>query len=111
MGKMGEMKQTTQKESSREELKNYINQLQQQNKFLMEQAQKRNSEELFKRIDYLFKVIETPQIFIEIDKEFVKEVAIELISILKVQEEPNQVMSQSEAKEGPCDCGCEAPVA
>jgi len=83
-------KPQVQKELSKEELKNVAGQLQQQNKFLMEQIQKFRNDELYKRIDYLFKVIENPQIFLELDKDFVKTVAAEIVTILTITEEPTE---------------------
>lgn len=46
-----------------DELKNVCGQLQQQNAFMREQLLKSRNEELYKRIDYLFKVVENKQAF------------------------------------------------
>ena len=51
------------KKLSYEELKNVCGQLQQQNAFMREQMLKARNEELYKRIDYLFKVVENKQAF------------------------------------------------
>lgn len=58
---MGETKE--EKKLSYEELKNVCGQLQQQNAFMREQMLKMHNEELYKRIDYLFKVVENKQAF------------------------------------------------
>ena len=69
-------------------LKNYVDQLQQQNKFLIEQLQKNEYADLHKRIEYLFKVIEYKDIFQYVDSGFTNEVISELISILKIEKQP-----------------------
>ena len=74
-----------QKKLSYEELVNAANQLQQQNKFLIEQLQKNEYADLHKRIEYLFKVIEYKDIFQYVDSGFTNEVTSELISILKIE--------------------------
>ena len=51
------------KKLSYEELKNVCGQLQQQNAFMRKQMLKMHNEELYKRIDYLFKVVENKQAF------------------------------------------------
>ena len=51
------------KKLSSEELKNVCGQLQQQNAFMRKQMLKMHNEELYKRIDYLFKVVENKQAF------------------------------------------------
>lgn len=43
-------------------------------------------DEFYKRVDYLFKIIENPGIFLELDVDFVKSVATEIISIIKFEE-------------------------
>ena len=52
---MGEKKVEEQKKLSYEELGNVASQLQQQNKFLIEQLQKNQGEAFYKRLDYLYK--------------------------------------------------------
>ena len=69
-------------------LKNYVDQLQQQNKFLIEQLQKNEYADLHKRIEYLFKVLEHKNTFANTDNGFVDEVISELISILKIEKQP-----------------------
>ena len=54
---MGEDKQKEKKELTYDELKNVAGQLQQQNKFLIEQLQKNEYADLHKRIEYLFKIV------------------------------------------------------
>ena len=69
-------------------LKNYVDQLQQQNKFLIEQLEKNEYADLHKRIEYLFKVLEHKNTFANTDRSFVDEVISELISILKIEKQP-----------------------
>ena len=69
-------------------LKNYVDQLQQQNKFLIEQLEKNEYADLHKRIEYLFKVLEHKNTFANTDNNFVDEVISELISILKIEKQP-----------------------
>ena len=76
------------KELTYDELKNVAGQLQQQNKFLIEQLQKNEYADLHKRIEYLFKVLEHKNTFANIDRGFVDEVISELISILKIEKQP-----------------------
>ena len=91
---MGEKKEVVKekKELTYDELKNVAGQLQQQNKFLIEQLQKNEYADLHKRIEYLFKVLDNISAFSSIDSDFTTEVAAELISILKIEK-------QQEAKE------------
>ena len=85
---MGEKKEGVKKELTYDELKNVAGQLQQQNKFLIEQLQKNEYADLHKRIEYLFKVLEHKNTFANIDNGFVDEVISELISILKIEKQP-----------------------
>ena len=84
---MGEKKEVVKekKELTYDELKNVAGQLQQQNKFLIEQLQKNEYADLHKRIEYLSKVIEYKDIFQYVDSGFTNEVISELISILKIE--------------------------
>ena len=85
---MGEKKEGVKKELTYDELKNVAGQLQQQNKFLIEQLQKNEYADLHKRIEYLFKVLEHKNTFANTDRSFVDEVISELISILKIDKQP-----------------------
>ena len=86
---MGEKEVKEKKELTYDELKNVAGQLQQQNKFLIEQLQKNEYADLHKRIEYLFKVIEYKDIFQYVDSGFTNEVISELISILKIEKQPD----------------------
>ena len=77
---MGEKEE---KKLSYEELKGVAGQLQQQNTFMREQLMKARNEEMYKRIDYLFKVVENPNVF---DEVFYGKVVEELQNILTIQE-------------------------
>ena len=85
---MGEKEVKEKKELTYDELKNVAGQLQQQNKFLIEQLQKNEYADLHKRIEYLFKVLEHKNTFANTDNGFVDEVISELISILKIDKQP-----------------------
>ena len=87
---MGEKKEVVKekKELTYDELKNVAGQLQQQNKFLIEQLQKNEYADLHKRIEYLFKVLEHKNTFANTDNGFVDDVISELISILKIEKQP-----------------------
>ena len=85
---MGEKEVKEKKELTYDELKNVAGQLQQQNKFLIEQLQKNEYADLHKRIEYLFKVLEHKNTFANTDNDFVDEVISELISILKIEKQP-----------------------
>ena len=85
---MGEKEVKEKKELTYDELKNVAGQLQQQNKFLIEQLQKNEYADLHKRIEYLFKVLEHKNTFANTDSGFVDEVISELISILKIDKQP-----------------------
>lgn len=88
---MGEKKEMVKekKELTYDELKNVAGQLQQQNKFLIEQLQKNEYADLHKRIEYLFKVLEHKNTFANTDNGFVDEVISELILILKIEKQPD----------------------
>jgi len=73
-----------QKALTYDELKDVCNQLQQQNTFLRNELQKHAGEDFFKRIEYLFKVIENKELFAAIDANFFNESVSDLISILRI---------------------------
>lgn len=58
-----EMKPQNEKKYSYEELNNIASQLSQQNQQLYQQLQRANMTNMFKRLDYLFKVIENGAMF------------------------------------------------
>ena len=86
---MGEKKEGVKKELTYDELKNVAGQLQQQNKFLIEQLQKNEYADLHKRIEYLFKVLDNEELFSKFDTGFISETIYELISILKIDKQPD----------------------
>lgn len=79
---MGDNKE--EKKLSYEELKNIAGQLQQQNNFMREQLMKLRNEEMYKRVDYLFKVLENKNVF---DEGFYGKVVNELQEILTIPEQ------------------------
>jgi hypothetical protein len=90
---MGENKEK--KELSHEELKNVAGQLQQQNKFLIEQLQKNQGESFYKRLDYLFKVIEFNGIFPE---KFLCDCIDEIVSTITIAEDELKQPDTEEVK-------------
>ena len=92
---MEENKETTQaseqpKQLSYEQLKNVAGQLQQQNMQLRKALQEANFSNMFKRLDYLFKVMEYPHMFSD---EFVQKCTVEIESLMTIpetEEEPKE---------------------
>jgi len=84
---MGEEK----KELSYEELKNVAGQLQQQNKFLLEQLNKQDGESFYKRLDYLYKTVEFKEVFPE---EFITYCIDEIVSTITVDDGVKQPDTQ-----------------
>lgn len=82
---MGEAKE--EKKLSYDDLKKIINELQHQNKYLIEQFQKTRNEELFKRIEFLFKVLENSDLFPE---EFINSVVLEIQDIMTIKTEETE---------------------
>lgn len=75
-----------------------IDQLQQQNKYLATHLQKQQEEGFFKRLDYLFKVVENAKLFIELDKDFVLKAVSEIVNTITIPEVKNpevNIASQS----------------
>lgn len=97
---MEENKETTQapeqpKQLSYEQLKNVAGQLQQQNMQLRKALQEANFSNMFKRLDYLFKVMEYPHMFSD---EFVQKCAVEIESLITIPE-PEEESKETEAEE------------
>lgn len=87
-----EMK-TEQKKLSYEELNNIASQLSQQNQQLYAQLQKVNMTNAFKRLDYLFKVIENGAMF---NPEFLNNCISEIEESLTIREEDTEDNKDSE---------------
>lgn len=79
--------QTEQKKMSYEELENVAHQLSEQSRELYNKLQEMNYANLFKRLDYLFKVIEFSTMF---DSDFVIKCTDEIKGILTVPQEETQ---------------------
>lgn len=98
---MEENKETTQapeqpQKLSYEQLQNIAGQLQQQNIQLRRALEQSNMENMFKRLDYLFKVVATPHIFSD---EFVAMCVTEIekaITIPEASEEDKEEESKEE---------------
>ena len=74
------------KKLSYEELKNVCGQLQQQNAFMREQMLKMHNEELYKRIDYLFKVVENKQAFSNVFYDHAVNEIEEILTLVEQEE-------------------------
>jgi len=75
------------KKISYDQLKTAADQLHQQNQFLIKEIQKKGTEELYKRIEYLFKVLEFSSKF---NKDFVLKASEELEAILTIPEQTEE---------------------
>ena len=74
-----------------EQLKTACDQLHQQNQYLVKELQQKGTEELYKRIDYLFKVVEYKSTFLQTSEEFFNKSVNELIAILTIPEQQEQI--------------------
>lgn len=79
-----EMKPQNEKKYSYEELNNIAGQLSQQNQQLYQQLQRANMANMFKRLDYLFKVVENGAMF---SPEFVDKCIKEIEDSMTLEEE------------------------
>lgn len=79
-----EMKPQSEKKYSYEELNNIAGQLSQQNQQLYQQLQRANMANMFKRLDYLFKVVENGAMF---SPEFVDKCIKEIEDSMTIEEE------------------------
>lgn len=76
---------------SYEDLSNVAGQLQQQNKFLIEQLQKQQGESFYKRLDYLFEVVKFKEVFPE---EFLGSCIDEIVNTITIPEDVKQPDTQ-----------------
>ena len=79
-----EMKPQDEKKYSYEELNNIASQLSQQNQQLYQQLQRANMANMFKRLDYLFKVVENGAMF---SPEFTDKCIKEIEDSMTLEEE------------------------
>ena len=84
---MGEVKKEEKKKLTYDELKTACDQLHQQNQYMAREMHKKASEELYKRIDYLFKVLEFSDKF---NSNFVIKASEELEQILTIPDQQEQ---------------------
>ena len=94
---MGESKES--KSVSVEDLKMLVSQLQQQNKFLIEQIQKNNDASFYKRLDYLFEVIKASDKFDSVDDSFVNKCISEEVGVMTIPEVDGESDGNSEKSE------------
>lgn len=84
------------KQLSYEQLRNVAGQLQQQNMQLRKALQDANFSNMFRRLDYLFKVMEFPHMFSD---EFVQKCSAEIEASISIPEEEAGQESEAETKE------------
>lgn len=82
-----EIKPQSEKKYSYEELNNIAGQLSQQNQQLYQQLQRANMANMFKRLDYLFKVVENGAMF---SPEFVDKCIKEIEDSMTIEEETDE---------------------
>lgn len=82
-----EQQNTSKEKLSYEDLQNVATQLSNQNRQLYNELQKANMTNAFKRLDYLFKVIENRSAF---NAEFVKECVSEIELTISIPESENE---------------------
>lgn len=75
-----------QKKLSYEELENYLHQLSEQSRVLMQRLQEANMTNMFKRLDYLFKILELENVEL-FPEDFVQECIDEIISSIRIPKE------------------------
>lgn len=90
------MEEKNQKKLSYEELENVARELSQQNQQLNMMIQKSNMSNAFKRLDYLFKVLECRDCF---NSDFIVACSDEIVNIMTIPEEGNTEDSETEKKE------------
>lgn len=90
------MEEKKTKELSLEEIKNIAGQLQQQNVQLRQALQRANYENLFKRLDYLFKVLDNAHMF---DIDFVEECTTEIQESIRLPKDEESQESSEGVKE------------
>lgn len=88
--------QTEQKKMSYEELENVAHQLSEQSRELYNKLQELNYANLFKRLDYLFKVVEFNVMF---DSDFVIKCTDEIKGILTVPQEETKKEKEETVEE------------
>ena len=81
-------KMTKKEKMSYEELENIAHQLSEQSRVLMQKLQEANMSNMFKRLDYLFKIIEFEHMF---DDNFIDKCIKEVQDMISIpEEEPNE---------------------
>ena len=86
---MGESKAKVSKETEKQkysydELNNIAHQLNEQNIQLYKRLQEANLDNMFKRLDYLFKVLDKPEFF---DNEFIDNCSKEIVELMTIPED------------------------
>ena len=81
-------KMTKKEKMSYEELENIAHQLSEQSRVLMQKLQEANMGNMFKRLDYLFKIFEFEHMF---DRNFIDKCVKEVQDMISIpEEEPNE---------------------
>lgn len=87
--------QNAQAKLTYEQLETAANQLAQQNQALRQQMQEMNYFNLFKRLDYLFKVVENDEKFAA---DFVDTCKTEIVNLMTTVEEPTDTPTEAKAE-------------
>lgn len=90
------MEEKKQKKLSYEELENVAKELSQQNQQLNMMIQKSNMSNAFRRLDYLFKVLECKDCF---NSDFIVTCSDEIVNIMTIPGEEEAEDSETEKKE------------
>lgn len=90
------MEEKNQKKLSYEELENVAKELSQQNQQLNMMIQKSNMSNAFRRLDYLFKVLECKDCF---NPDFIVTCSDEIVNIMTIPEEGDVENTETEKKE------------
>ena len=80
-----EEKKNEKKKLSYEELENVCHQLSEQSRTLYQRLQENNLSNMFKRLDYLFAVMENKEVFFERNEEFFNKCVDEIITSMTLE--------------------------
>lgn len=81
-----EEKNTEKKKLSYEDLENVCHQLSEQSRVLYKKLQENDLSNMFKRLDYLFAIVENKDVFEERDLDFFNKCVDEIITSMTVEE-------------------------
>lgn len=81
-----EEKNTEKKKLSYEDLENVCHQLSEQSRVLYKKLQENDLSNMFKRLDYLFAIVENKDVFEERDLDFFNKCVDEIITSMTIEE-------------------------